>query len=161
MISPARASKDKLEARLLDEYTAHMFYRTLSNWCEDKGYSKAAAYYAKEAEQELEHAKKLQKFAVDSGVVLRMPTGFPTFTFMSLFDGIDQQYDLEAGLYEKYSVDMREVLTVDAGTFLLMGEMVQIQYDSVAEARTLVDMKKELDPADRLSVFMFEKEAYE
>lgn len=161
MISPARPFKDKIELRITDEYTAHMFYRLASNWCENMGYDLAAKYYAAEADSELQHAQRLQKYLVDSGVMFRMPTVLPTFTFNSLFDIIDQQYELEADLYTKYEGDTREAFSTDISAYRLFSEFTQIQYDSVAEVRTLKDKKALLDPTDKLSVFLYEKEVYE
>ena len=54
-----------LMERLKDEYTAHYFYRNASNWCKDKAYNKAAAFFAEEAANELTHAEMLQKYLVE------------------------------------------------------------------------------------------------
>ena len=42
-----------LNDRLGDEYTAHYFYRGAANWCQGVAYTKAAAFFAKEAAAEL------------------------------------------------------------------------------------------------------------
>ena len=59
-----------LNDRLGDEYTAHYFYRGAANWCQGVAYTKAAAFFAKEAAAELEHAEKIQKYIVDWNAIV-------------------------------------------------------------------------------------------
>lgn len=161
MISPASPFKAELEMFVGEEYKAHSFYRQAALWCENEGWLKAAKYYAAEADSELEHAKKLQAFAVATGTVLAMPASMPQFTFLSLFNIVDQQDDLETALYVKYESSTRAAMSTDMSVFKLLQKMTQIQYDAIAETRTLKDIKTNLDPNSRLDVFMFEKQAYE
>ena len=68
------ASVKILTDRLRDEYTAHYFYRNATNWCAGVGYVKAAAFFADEANVELEHAEGIQKFLVDWNVTPLLPS---------------------------------------------------------------------------------------
>ena len=59
VLSPRTLSPEVAELlmeRLGDEYTAHYFYRNAANWCLDKGYMNAGAFFTAEAASELTHA---------------------------------------------------------------------------------------------------------
>lgn len=61
MIKPGKISNDivqLLQKRLQDEYNAFYLYRSASNWCQNVGFFKAAAFFKAESEDELVHAKK-------------------------------------------------------------------------------------------------------
>jgi hypothetical protein len=77
---------DILNAAIAEEYTAHYFYRNATNWCAGIGYLKAAAFFAQEAENELEHAKGLQKYLVDWNVMPLLPSIKPNITFTDLIN---------------------------------------------------------------------------
>ena len=51
-----------INQRIGDEYTAHYFYRSAANWCHNMEYKKAAEFFDHEADDELIHAKGLQKY---------------------------------------------------------------------------------------------------
>ena len=72
--------------RIKDEYTAHYFYRNASNWCKDKAYNKAAAFFAAEASSELEHAEKIQNYLVNWNVMPIIPPVKMIPSFTNLID---------------------------------------------------------------------------
>jgi ferritin len=151
--------KSIILARLANEYEAHLFYRNASNWCENTGFTKAAAYFAKEAADELTHAEKLQKFLNDWGVFFTVPNVTVTPVFIGLYDCINKAYGIEVPLYQNYNQNAGEVFDLDKSTFELFQEMVQIQYSSVAEYRTMID-NMALYGNDKLAVKMFEDETF-
>jgi ferritin len=160
MLDVIKAYVPRILARLKDEYTAHKFYRTLANWCDNKGYLNAAKYYANEAEQELVHAQKLQKFLNDWGISYQMPTVADTFEIASLPDGLRKQYKLESDLYIKYNSDAVNSDT-EVSTYQLFLGMVQIQYESVAESKTLLDRLVLIDETNKFQVAWYESEYFE
>ena len=65
MIKPEKLPKDVVNLlleRLNDEFKAYYFYRSATNWCKNVGYFKAAEFFAKESEDELAHAKKIEDY---------------------------------------------------------------------------------------------------
>ena len=58
-----------LEDRIKDEYTAHYYYRAAANWCSDMNYKKAAEFFTNEANDELGHAQKIQKYMTDFNII--------------------------------------------------------------------------------------------
>ena len=54
---------------LTSEYDAFYHYRALSNWCKGVGYEKAAEFFAKESEDELSHAKKIEQYDNNSVIL--------------------------------------------------------------------------------------------
>ena len=76
--------------RIGDEYTAHYFYRNAANWCGDKAYKNAEAYFIAEAASELEHAEKLQKYLVNWNVMPVIPPVNMIPQFENLIDIINK-----------------------------------------------------------------------
>jgi len=146
--------------RLANEYEAHFFYRNASNWCENIGYTKAAKFYEKEAQDELEHANMLQVFLNDWGVTYTIPSVSVTPKFNGLPDTIYKSYGIEVALYENYDSNAKEFMGIDSSTYKQLMKMVNIQYKSVAEYRTLVDKLALIVEDDKFQVFMFEKEVF-
>lgn len=125
--------------RLQDEYKAHQFYRNLANWCEITGFTKAAGFFAAEADSELTHAMKLQQYLNDWNVQYAMPSVSTTVSVTTLGQCVKDAYDIEVALYEKYQENTMTAMGVDISAFNLLSGMVQIQYEAVAEYRTLID----------------------
>jgi ferritin len=106
-----------LTDRLRDEYVAHYFYRSATNWCKGIGYIKAAAFFAEEAESELEHAKKLQTFLVDWNIEPSLPSIKPNIQFTDLVDIVNKAYVMEYSLFDSYCKDSHTVFQTDINTF--------------------------------------------
>jgi len=145
--------------RLNDEYTAHFFYSNACNHFENVGYTRLADYCHKEASDELTHALKLQKFLNDWGVFFTIPNPTVTPVFRDPYDFINKAYTLEATLYKNYNANSEQIEDIDKSMYNLFLEMVQIQYDSVAEYRTFID-KSKLYGNDLLAVKMWEDECF-
>ncbi len=156
MFNPIEKFTKVIIARITDEYDAHIFYRNAANWCNNKGYTKAGNYFENEAKEELEHAEKLQNYLNDWGVDYKMPAINNEQEFKSLIDLIGKAYVMESKLYTLYN---STISNEDYSFFSLFQEMINIQYKSVASYRTLLD-KIKLVGTDKLSIFLFEKEAF-
>jgi len=92
-----------LEARLKDEYTAHLIYKNAANWCKNVGYVKAGAFFEEEAADELTHAQKLQDYLTQWNALPNIPAEMVPNTMTSLIDCINAAYEFEYGLLLAYS----------------------------------------------------------
>ncbi len=149
-----------LTERLGDEYTAHYFYRNASNWCEEKAYLKAAAFFAKEAANELEHAEKVQKYLVDWNVIPTIPAVNMQPTFSSLVDIVNKAYQLEYNLFLAYNANSAEIFPGDIATFDFLQELRIGQTQSVAEYATLLNGAELVDINNKLDVLYYENQYF-
>lgn len=164
MIKPVKLKNEIVELlndRINDEYSAHYFYRNLSNWCDDKGYTKAAVFFKKEAENELEHAEMLQKYLSDWNVTATLqPLKSPT-SVMSFVDAIQAAYEIEYDLYEQYEKISMDIFNMpDLCTFDFLAKFRTIQRESVAEYATLINKLQLIDYTDKNWVANFEHENF-
>lgn len=148
---------DMLNNRLKDEYAAHFFYRNAANWCDDANYKKAAAFFAQEASNELEHAEKLQKYIVSWNVIPTLPAVKPTITFADLVDIINKAYVLEYDLFTKYNSDSVDIMSEDITTFDFLRELREGQYGSVVEYSDLLNALQLIDSSDKYQLLYFEQ----
>lgn len=146
-----------INARLVDEYTAHFFYRIASNWCKGVGYNNAAAFFEKEAASELGHAEKLQKYLVDWNVTPIMPSVKPNIQFNGLIDIVNKAYALEYDLFTKYNADSLKVFQSDITTFDVLTEFREIQNESVIEYSDLLNAAQLIDPTNLLDIIHYEE----
>ena len=106
----------KLLERLQDEYTAYYFYKNAANWCANESYLKAAAFFEKEANNELKHANGIQKYMTNWNVYPTLPSIKPALTFTNLIDIINKAYSLEYALWIAYNADSHALYTSDLTT---------------------------------------------
>lgn len=136
---------------IVEEYTAHYFYRGAANWCAGVAYNKAAAFFAAEAAAELEHAEKLQKYLVDWNCTPKLPSVKFSGEFKGLIDVVNKSYAIEYQLGNKYMNWTSQVFPKHLMTFNFLQEFVDIQNQSIAEysdllnAAQLIDVNKKLD----------------
>jgi ferritin len=149
-----------LTERLGDEYTAHYFYRNASNWCEEKGYLKAAAFFEKEAKDELKHAQKVQKYLVDWNIVPTIPAVNMQPAFNSLVDIVNKAYQLEYNLFLQYNANSAEIFPGDIATFDFLQELRIGQTQSVAEYATLLNGAELVDISNKLDVLYYENQYF-
>jgi ferritin len=142
----------KLIERIGDEYTAHYFYRNASNWCEDKAYKKAAAYFKEEAENELAHAEKIQNYLTGWNVMPIIPSVKMIPVFSNLIDIINKAYQLEYDLFTKYNINSAEVFPSDLATFDFLQELRIIQRTSVAEYADLLNAAQLINVSNNFEV---------
>jgi ferritin len=123
------ASVKIINDRLVDEYTAHFFYRIASNWCKGVGYNNAAAFFEKEAANELGHAEKLQQYLADWNINPTMPAVKPSINFTGLIDIVNKAYALEYDLFTKYNADSVDIMQKDITTFDFLQKFRKIQFN--------------------------------
>ena len=150
-----------LNQRLEDEYTAPYFYRNAANWCADKGYKKAAAYFVAEADSELQHAKLLQDFMVSWNVIPFIPPVKMVPAFTNLIDIVNKAYEMEYNLFIAYNNDSLEVFTSDLATFDFLQQLRQIQNTSVAEYADLLNAAQLVNVSNNFEVLYFENQYFE
>lgn len=140
-----------LESRIAEEYNAHFAYRVAANWCKNANYKKAAIFFDKGAEEEVEHAKTLQDYLTQWNIIPNIPSVNPNHSFSDLVSIINTIYDVEYKLLLEYSKNALAVLNSHPATFNFLQTFIDIQNKSVAEfsdllnALTLVDTSKKLD----------------
>ena len=164
ILSPRTLSPEVAELlieRLGDEYTAHYFYRNAANWCNDKAYFKAGAYFTGEAEQELIHAGLLQTYLVNWNIVPSIPPVKMVPIFATLIDVVNKAYQLEYNLLTNYNTDSRMIFPVDLNTFDFLQQLRTIQNDSVAEYSDLLNAAQLVNVENNFEVLYFENEYFE
>lgn len=147
----------RLTQRLGDEYTAHYFYRNASNWCADKAYKKAAAFFAQEAANELTHAEMLQAYMVGWNVLPAIPPVTTSSEFENLIDIVNKAYDLEFGLLINYNRDSAAIFPGDISTFDFLQELRKGQTASVAEYADLLNAAQLINVSNNFEVLYFEQ----
>lgn len=96
---------------LKEEYNAFYFYRSATNYCRNVGFEKAAEFFAKESEDELVHAKKIEDYVTDWNVTIPLPSiPKPVLEFSGLPEIIDMAYEMEYKLYELYEDISKSIL---------------------------------------------------
>ncbi len=145
-----------MEARLKDEYTAHLIYKNAANWCKNVGYVKAAAFFEAEAADELTHAQKLQDYMIQWNVLPQIPVATIPNTNKSLIDCINGAYTFEYNLLQSYSQIQLEVDGMHPATFNFIQEFVDIQNHSVGVFSDLLNAIVLVDYNNKLDLLMFE-----
>lgn len=151
-----------INSRLVDEYTAHFFYREATNWCDNMGYVSAARYFEKEANDEMIHAQGLQTFATDHNVMPKLPIIKQIESFTSLVDIFNKQYEIEFDLGKEYQANMSEAKE-DGNMYLfnLLQKYVQIQDESIVETSTRLNKLSLIDVNDKSWLYNFQLEEFE
>lgn len=147
----------KLNNRIADEYTAHYFYRGATNWCQGVNYPNAAAFFAKEAAAELEHAEKLQKYLVDWNCNPILPAVKFSGEFDSLIDVVNKAYAIEFDLGEKYNTDSADIFSTHLPTFDFLQTFREIQTESIAEYSDLLNAAQLIDVSNKLDLLHYEE----
>ena len=145
-----------MEARLKDEYTAHLIYKNAANWCKNVGYVKAAAFFEAEAADELTHAQKIQDYMIQWNVLPQIPVATIPNTNKSLIDCINGAYTFEYNLLQSYSQIQLEVEGMHPATFNFIQEFVDIQNHSVGVFSDLLNAIVLVDYNNKLDLLMFE-----
>ena len=150
-----------LNKRIGDEYTAHYFYRSASNWCANKSYKKAAEFFEKEAADELEHAKGLQKYMTDWDVMPTIPQVETNKKFNNLAQIIVEAYDMEFGLLQSYSDNARTIMGLhDLATFVFLQDYIKQNTGSTAEYADLLNALQLINPENNFELLYFENQYF-
>jgi len=145
-----------LTDRIKDEYTAHYYYRAATNWCQDMNYKKAAEFFKNEADDELEHAKKLQEYMVDFNIQPEIPQANTKHNFDNLIEIIEGAYTMELGLMKEYNKNSTDLFGDDITTFDLLTEFRVIQKGAVVEYNDLINASNLINKKDKFQVLYFE-----
>lgn len=146
-----------LNDRIKDEYYAHFLYRSAANWCHDKNYKKAAAFFDADANTELEHAQTIQKYMTDFNILPTISKTETEFKFKDLIDIIHQAYDFELKLMKSYNKNSQDVFQDDITTFDFLQQFREIQRESVVEFNDLINGSELVDVNNKLDVLYFEQ----
>ena len=149
-----------LEARLKDEYTAHLIYKNAANWCKNVNYKHAAAFFEAEAADELTHAQKLQDYLTQWNVLPQIPVSTVPNTFTSLVDCINASYAFEYALLQSYSDLQNAMDGPHPATFNFVQQFVDIQNESVGVFSDLLNGLMLVDVTNRLDLLVFEQEYF-
>lgn len=143
--------------RIKDEYTAHYFYRNAANWCADANYMKATKFFEEEANNELEHAKKLQDYITGWNVIPVIPPVDPkTASFNNLVEIINGAYKMEYNLLVDYNESSSKLFNVDLTTFDFLQEFRTIQKDAVVEYSDLLNALNLINVNNKFEILYFE-----
>lgn len=153
---------DLLTPRMADEFTAHYTYKAISNWCANVGFFKAAAFFQKESEDELAHAKKIEDFLVGWNVIPQLPAiAKPKLDYANLGEVIETAYNMEYELYEAYEETSAKVFkTGDLCVFDFLQEYRTIQSKSVAEYSDKINILQGCNTGDKFQMLMLEKKLF-
>jgi ferritin len=149
-----------LEARLKDEYTAHLIYKNAANWCKNVNYKHAAAFFEAEAADELTHAQKLQDYLTQWNVLPQIPVCAVPNTLTSLVDCINVSYEFEYALLQSYSDLQNAMDGPHPATFNFIQQFVDIQNESVGVFSDLLNGLMLVDVTNRLDLLVFEGEYF-
>ena len=149
-----------LEARLKDEYTAHLIYKNAANWCKNVNYKHAAAFFEAEAADELTHAQKLQDYLTQWNVLPQIPVCAVPNTLTSLVDCINVSYEFEYALLKSYSDLQNAMDGPHPATFNFIQQFVDIQNESVGVFSDLLNGLMLVDVTNRLDLLVFEGEYF-
>lgn len=160
VVTPSKLSDESVQLlteRLKDEYTAHFFYRGAANWCRNKNYKKAAAFFDAESCSELDHAKKLQEYMDDWNVMPQIPSTQTEHNFENLVDIINKAYLMEFDLLKSYNQSSSSLFVSDLTTFDFLGDLREIQKEAVIEYSDLLNALVLVDFNDKFQVLYFEQ----
>lgn len=151
-----------LTPRIGNEYKAFYHYTAATNWCKNVGFDKAAEFFAKEAQDELEHAKGLEDYLVSWNITPELPTiEKPKVEFSGLDEVIDMSYSLEYSLYEDYEDTSAKIFkTGDLCVFDFLQKYRTIQKDSVAEYSDKINMLEGVNTKSKFEMLMLEKKLF-
>jgi ferritin len=149
-----------LQDRLADEFAAFYLYRNAANWCANRGYEKAAKYFANESHDETLHAQRIEKFLTDWNVQPSLPPIEAPESFISLPDVIEKAYEIEYDLLQSYSKNAYVVMNADPSSYKLFQKYMKIQVVSVAEYSTLLNKLELIDRSNPYQIYMFEKKEF-
>lgn len=147
-----------LESALSEEYGAYYFYRGVTNYCKNAGYTGGEKFFSEEAESELSHAKAIQDYLVEWNIVPKMAKIDTPDSVTSIPDAISKAYDLELFLYDKYNDISKKALPINAEAFDFIGKFREIQRSSVAEYSDLINQLRLIDSSDKFQLFYFDQE---
>jgi ferritin len=151
-----------LQDRINYEYKIFYFYHSASNWCNDKGFMKAAKFFADESLDETTHAKILIDYCVGWNVLPELPNiESPDTDFDSLLDIIEQAYTFELQLYADYEDTSGKVLKMgEFCTFDVLQKLRAIQNESVIMFSDKLNICEGVDANSKFEMLMIEDKLF-
>lgn len=148
--------------RLQDEYNAFYLYRAASNWCQNVGFVKAAAYFKAESDDELTHARGIEDFLTLWNVIPELPNvDKPELEFNGLVNVIEKAYQIELDLYEAYEDTSAKILkTGDVCVFDFLKTYRDIQVKSVGEYSDMINVLEGCDTKSKFELLMLEENLF-
>lgn len=153
----SQQSIDIINSTIIDELTARYIYEIAANWCRNYGYDNSEKYFKSEAVSEAGHYEKLIDFLADYAVTPTFPVITPVFSPMSLRDIFQEQYNIEADLLAKYENNARSAFAEDLNVFRFLQQFIEIQDESVREAKTFLDKISHYEKFDT-ELILFDEE---
>jgi ferritin len=149
--------------RLQDEFNAFYFYRSATNWCQNKGFFKAAAFFKAESDDELLHAKNIEDYIVDWNMTPSLPNiTKPVLEFKDLVEVIEKAYDMEFALYEGYEdTSMKIFKTGDLCVFDFLQAYRVGQKEAVAEYSDKLNVVEGTNRDSKFEMLMLEENLFE
>jgi ferritin len=98
-------SQKNLTSRLNDEWQAAQFYQAGAIWAGANNFDKMKEFAYAESSDEIEHAKGIQDFMADLGMIAERDGVYMNFTFTDYPNFIDQALVMETKLAEAYEAD--------------------------------------------------------
>jgi len=146
-----------LTDRIKDEYTAHYYYRSATNWCQDMNYKKAAEFFKNESNDELTHAEKIQEYMTGFNIIPEIPQAPTKHSFNSLIEIINGAYNIELNLMKAYNKNSQELFSKDITTFDFLTEYREIQKGAVVEYSDLINASELVNMKDKFQVLYFDQ----
>lgn len=145
------------------EYEHSYFYQSISNWCNSVGFVEAGAYFLKESNEELEHARRFQNFLIDWNVTPQLPTNKTPriLEFKNLQHCIEEVYNNEIDLYEEYNdISMKIFKIGDLSVFDFMQFYRDAQKQSVTTYSDMLNKFEGIDPNDKFKVMLLQEKLF-
>lgn len=131
----------KLNFQIFIEMEASQLYRSMASWCEFKGYFSAAGFLNNQAQEELTHLKKIQKYLLDRNCMPATPavSQQPT-NFSGLLDVIKKAYNHEKYVSSTYEALAENVLLEkDHTTYTFVQWFLKEQVEEEALFNKIID----------------------
>lgn len=143
----------ELNRQMNHELSAAHGYRGLALWCSDLNLKGFAAYFAKQAAEELAHAEKISKHLDDRGVMPELAAiAAPKQNFKSLFDAAQHALGMEQANTEGINAVYEAALAAkDYPSQVLMQWFINEQVEEEAWATEMVERVQSATCAGSLS----------
>jgi ferritin len=153
---------DILTSRLQNEYNHHYFYQAASNWCRGIGFNKAADYFLAESNEELEHARGIEKYLVDWNVTPSLPIiKTPVLEFKNLAETVELSYKNEYELYELYEESSVDILKMgEINTFDFLQAYRKNQTDAVAAYSDMLNILEGTNADSKFEMLLIEENLF-
>jgi ferritin len=143
----------ELNRQLNQEFSAAHSYRALSLWCDDQNLKGFARYFAKQANEEQEHAARMTNHLIDRGTLPQLASiPKPTTNFDSLLNVARHAQAMEQGNTKGINAVYEAALTAkDYPVQMLMQEFIKEQVEEEAWCLEMVERVQAASCAGGLS----------